>query len=522
MRTQILLCVAFASLLGCSEDGSSDPPLVGASAPLALTNGLMYAGSEGTDEGSVLTLDLAADRPRVVQHPLPEGTVVGPFRRNDAGDEAVLLTTGRDAYDTNGKHEPKVNSHVMVVSRAERVKDHVLKGGRYQGLAVSQDGRFAVAHAPLGSVVLQNAIEVVDLAPEPAVSTVVNLQLDGRAPSRFVFSPQAGFNRRIVVIPFTGAIVLLDLEHPERGEIAIPLSVPGDPRTLEPQDILFAGDRLFVQSSNSNQVLMIDLLAAPESLRDFRALPSLLTAAGNIVDIALSGTGEGLRLLALSSQLESFDPQRGISTSIAATTFNGVLPFEGSSPFDDMVGPQALLYAGGQTKLGFADLGSADAWENSTIEQVELGAPLSTITPLTTRKLAIALHSGSSQLSVIDLQERRVDPYRLDSPLRAFLVDEDAQHAWVWILTNAGKLDRIDLLARQVMEVPISFDRLDDARLPAGSSESGRLLLIPGTRRRIAINQQSSAGHVTLVDAEVPTRESALELVGFFLAGLFD
>jgi hypothetical protein len=162
----------------------------------------------------VLTLDLAADQPRVVQHVLPEGAVVGPVRRDDAGDEAVLLTTGRDAYDRKGKHEPKVNSHVMVVNRAARVKDHALKGGRYQGLAVSQDGRFAVAHDPLGSVVLQNAIEVVDLASEPAASTVVNLQFDGRSPKRFVFSPAAGFSRRIVVIPFTGAIVLLDLEHP--------------------------------------------------------------------------------------------------------------------------------------------------------------------------------------------------------------------------------------------------------------------------------------------------------------------
>jgi hypothetical protein len=49
MRAQTLLCVAIASLLGCGDDGSSDPQLVGASAPLALTNGLIYAGHDGAD-----------------------------------------------------------------------------------------------------------------------------------------------------------------------------------------------------------------------------------------------------------------------------------------------------------------------------------------------------------------------------------------------------------------------------------------------------------------------------------------
>lgn len=523
MRVKTLFCAALVAALGCDGDGASDPLLQEAALPIAVESGLVYTGRAAREQGGVLALDLAGDEPRAVRHELPEGTAIGRARGTQAPTEVVLLTSGRDAFNERGRHVAMVPSHAIVLNRAARTKELALSG-RYEALAVSDDGRFAVAHTPVGSVVLQNAIEVVDLDPATPVSTVVRLQLDGRAPGRFVFSPKDGFSRRVLAIPFPGSIVLLDLEHPEHGEIAIPLSLPSDPRLVTPQKILFAGDRLFVQSSGSSQVLVLELLAAPEAVHGFRVIPSLLTARGNVVDIALTGSGEDLRLLSLAPELEVFEVQRGLSTNIQGAGFATLLPFEGASPTDSTVAPRVLLY-GGQTKVGFADLGDSAGFGGGSIEQVELGVAPGTIQRLATKKLALALHgAGSSQVSVIDLERRRVDPYRLSATLVDYVLDERADHAWLWILTSAGKLVRLDLLSRTVVELPVQLEGVV-ARQPEQVVTMGGdiMQLVSGARPRLAIHQASAAGRLTLIDAVADaTRDSAHELVGFFLAGLFD
>jgi hypothetical protein len=523
MRVRTLLCAALVGALGCADGGTFDPLVQEEARPIVVEGGLVYTGRAATDRGGVLSLDLAGDEPRAVRHPLPEGTVLGSARGTSAPSEVVLLTSGRDAAEVKGRHVEMVPSHALVLNRVTRTKDLPLSG-RYQALAVSDDGRFAVAHAPVGSVVLQNAIEVVDLDPATPVSTVVRLQLDGRAPERFVFSPKDGFSRRVVAIPFPGSIVLLDLEHPERGEISVPLSVPGDTRAVTPQRILFAGDRMFVQSSGSSQVLVLELLAAPETPHGFRVIPSLLTARGNVVDIALTGSGDALRLLILAPELEVFDVQRGLSTSMSGSGFAALLPFEGASPTDTTVAPRVLLY-GGQTRVGFADLGDSGGFGGAAVELVELGTPPSSIRRLATKKLALALHGPtSSQVSVIDLERRRVDPYRLSAALVDYVLDERADHAWLWILTSAGKLVRIDLLDRTVAELPVQLEGVASRHTEQVVTMGGDIMqLVSGARPRLAIQHAAAAGQVTLVDAVADaTRDSVHELVGFFLAGLFD
>lgn len=515
-----LLSLVALSALAC-DDGAADPQGELAAPPLALTDGLVYAPRAAPSGADLVTLDLSVDPPRAVPRALTT-PVVARGQRGEAGD-AVLLTAGAEARDEGKRRVPALPSQLLVVTRTGEPVARTLSG-RYGALAVSDDGRFALAHTPTGSLVLQNAIEVIDLdAPADQAGKVVNLELDGRAPSGFVFSPREGFSRRIVVILFAGSTMLLDLERPENGPIAVPLAI-GDGARGVPQRVLFAGERLFVQSGGTSSLLALELLAAPDQRHGFRVVPSLLGASGALRDVALVGSGAGLRIAALTGSVELIDPASGSASVIAAAPVaSSIVPFEGRAPADEAVAPRALVYAAGGSSVGFVELGGGDGWTGRTVESIELGEALTGLVPLRGRRLALGLHA-SSRLSVIDLEARTVDPYRLGGSLQDWLIDEDAGRAWVWV-ASGDKLGVLDLLAKTASEVPVT--------LPTGAlaptAERGRvpqrgslLRMVPGARRRVALLHASEAGRVTLVDAETRTRESARELAGFFLAGLFD
>lgn len=490
--------------------------------PVVLQDGLLYTRSDTAEGTRALLLDLSSDKPKVVPQTLQPGNVVSSARHDSAGG-ALLLTSGRDADNQHGKSVPEEPSHLVALDHAQPT-DHKLSG-RYTGLTVSDDGRFAVAYAPNGNLVRQNAIEVVDL--EANTTTRVNLQLDGRSPTRFVFSPKQGFNHRFLILPFGGTILLLDLEHPELDEIAIPLSTDSSV-SFTPDWILFAGDQVFVAGTGRDQVLVLSVLADATAKRGFQIASSLLTTRSALRDLKLIGSGAQLRLLALSTSLQWIDPARGNSTAIdGVSNFGRSLPFEGTAPLDAQTGSRAMLYAVGQSRVGFVDLGGDAAWATRSIDAVELGDPLLEIVSLAHHKLAIALHS-TNRVSVIDLQTRRVDPYRFDAPVRSWLLDEDADHARFWTGTSTGKLGVIDLVTPDnSLVVPIELEAdnqavtadagVDDSQVPS----AGRLLLVPGAHPRVAILHDDSGGHVTLVDANAPSTKP-VDLVGFFLAGLFD
>ncbi|MET0341485.1 MAG: hypothetical protein ABW252_10830 [Polyangiales bacterium] len=527
-RTSLRALVSLAALcaLACDDtsSGSSDPRVREASPPIALTDGLVYTPTAAPSGADVVTLDLTVDPPRAVPRAL-ETPVAARAQRGEIGD-AVLLTAGAEARDEGKRRVPAVPSQLVVVGRTGELVARTLSG-RYGALTLSTDGRFALAHTPTGSLVLQNAIEVVDLdAPPTQPGKVVTLQLDGRAPSGFVFSPKDGFSRRMVVILFAGSVMLLDLERPENGPIAVPLATSGDGRGLIPQRVLFAGERMFVQSSGTSSVLVLELLAAADQRHGFRVVPSLLGASAGLRDVALVGSGASLRIAALTGQLELLDPQSGSSTVIAATpSATTLLPFEGTAPGDPVSAPRALVFAFGVSSVGFVELGGGEGWTGRNVETVELGEPVIAMLPLLAHKRALGLHA-SSRLSVIDLQARTVDPYRLAGPLADWLIDDDATRTRLWV-ASGDKLGILDLAAKTATEVPITLPISPTGQVPV-SFERGVaqravvLRLVPGARRRVALLHASEAGRVTLIDAETPTRESAREPAGFFLAGLFD
>lgn len=537
LRKHALPFLFSALTLACHENSSIEP-VASTLPPATLENALFYA-SDSTAGGSSFILDVASKDVKVVHHDLPAGPIQTFARPGSNGREVVVFTAGAVAHQDGGTHVPAVPAHVIVFNRDGEVLRQVLSS-QYSQLALSDDGKYGIAYGSSGNFVLQNAVEVISfdkaMATDPAIkagaATKIDLSLDGRVPTSFVFEPTTSTTRRLAIAPLSNALQVIDLVHPEQGEFSITLSNTG---TLQPQKIVFAGDQFFVQNQSSTQILSFQIIPASTGAHPFQLSPTIIAASAPVADLTTAGSGDSLRLLALTTQLEVIDPLVDSSTKIAGVNqFTQVFKFDGKSPLDAVVAPRAALYSAGRSQVGFVDLGNETAWATRNVDVIELGDPLVGLTPVPGKNLVLASHS-TNRVSVIDLEKRTVKRVLLDSSSSTTLLDPYGASLRLWVATTSGSLGVIDLQSFASTEVPLTFHYATTGvssgtrpTLNTGTAfySSPDLLLVPGAsgtpNRRIAVLQTGTSGRVTLLDADNPTPESALEVLGFFLAGLFD
>jgi hypothetical protein len=562
MLARLVALLIAAQMVGCDEDPQRGLDEFAVASPLPVDNGLFYTlnrygasdnDSPATSAANVeralaLTVDLSVKKPRIVKHELPAGFARSQPRPGAHQGEVVVLTSGHDQYRKKRKVVSAENGHVLLLNRERQLLDVEL-GGNYNQLTLSDDGRFAVVFAPTGNQAALNAIEVVDLEASAAApgenSELVTLGLDGRTPTSLLFSPVAsGFSRRLLVVLFPDTIQLLDLEHPQTGAISVPLKSATDNRTLQPRKVLFhrevasgraPSEKIYIQSQNSNQVMVLDLLAATDKPQGFRPAPTFIPLAANISDIDVVGSGATLRLVALAEGLEIVDPEADaqgatqIEESVripTANAFSSLHTFEGSSPVDTQKAWRAMLYQQGQPRIGFVEIGGQSTWGSRAVEVVELGVALQGIIPLKNRKVVLGMHGGQ-RISIIDLEQRRVVPISLESGLASFLLDETEQHARLWTANQSGIVSVLDLVTRKRTPIAVALDATSGAPEQGGVQNGGAMVLVPGPVRRVALIHAADSGRITLLNADFNPDDAdatlaPLELVGFFYSGLFD
>lgn len=549
MHVRSFALFALTLALGCDAEPQREFPPVGSARPLPVADGLFYAVNEETDfeedeerirareSATALTIDLSSKKPRVVKEELPPGYARALARPGNHPGEVVVLTSGHDQYAKKRKIVRAEKGHVLLFNREGQQLDVEL-GGNFANLAISDDGRFVVCHQARGNQAALNGIDVVDLdrsvetmAP---VHQLVTLGLEGRTPTKLLFSPtEGGFSRRLLVVLFPDAVQLLDLERPDRGEISVSLKSATDTRTLQPQKVLFqrdsvAGvDKIYIQSANSNQIMVLELIAASDVRQGFRPAPSFVTLPAPVSDFALIGTADALRVAALAGTLRIADPKVGESLTVqGAEGYSTLHTFQGRSPVDDRIAPRALLYASGRSTVAFVELGGQDTWASRAIETVELGEALTGIIPLTNRNLVLGMHAGR-RVSIIDLDERRVVPIGLESNLAGFLLDDTPQHARLWTANQSGLVSVLDLVTRVPTAIPITLESPSQSVDAALGKQSGSLILIPGSQRRVALVHGAESGRITVLNADFDPMNSEAtldprELIGFFYSGILD
>jgi hypothetical protein len=499
--------------LGASCD---DPPPKGrhmlSDAPIqGLEDALLYLAKEdGEESSSALLLDVARSAPKTSVHALPKGDITSQARAGHSG-EALLLSSGASASLVDGEGRAAVNSSLMVYDRSGEQSRYELSG-RYQQLAQSQDGRFAIAYAATGSWSSADSIAVIDFEradPARKVPSVALRALNGEGPSAIAFAPPSSA-RRLAVLVMADAINLIDLEQPEQADKVLPLKLPTGSGSLRATKVLFHEDRCFVQSDNGSDVLVVRLEDDPESPAGFRASLLSLATEGVVRDIALIDPDSDARLLALSDRgLRVIDTTTGDGeTTPTNVAFTQALPFHGRSPFDEEARPRALLVAPGNAQIGFIDLQPELNGRERSVEIVSLSEGVRETLLATQEGLALVSH-GSARVSLVDLQQRTVSRVDTEASPAQLLLDSHADTRRVWIATAGGSVGVLDLGSRSA--TPLLLDR------PAKA-----LVFVPGRTPRIAALHAADSGRVTLVDAESPSRDSAREIVGFTFSGFFE
>jgi hypothetical protein len=513
MKSHLLLVGVLslsAPLAACEKDPKpvevEKPVSLAAPQPISLEGALLYV-TKTEDEGAyeALILDVEdAEHAKTTTHELPKGQVRS-YPRSAHPGEVLLLTEGLAPQLVDGGAEDAVPSHVLLFDRSGETKRFAL-AARYGALAVSEDGRFAIAYAPSGTWATADTIAVIDLeraGRETDVPTTSVRALDGQGPSAISFAPP-GSPRRLAVLVMTDAVNLIDLEHPELNDKVLPLKLPSGSAALRAKKVLFAGDRCFIQADNSSDVLAVRL-EDDDSALGFQATLSTLGTENKVQDIALL-EGEGApRLLALGEgSLRIIDTRSGDSDGSPTTgRFGHVYSFQGSSPFDRELRPRGLLYGDGMPQLGFVDLQVDLPGSERSVELLSLRAGVQKLVFAEDPPLAV-IAQADGKISLVNLEERTVSSLSTEGTISELLLDGRSGVERSWVLTSSGSLGSVKLADRTpsqlLLEKPASF-----------------IVPVLGEPARLAVGQPEPEGKLLLIDARNPSRSSAEEVADFLL-----
>ena len=503
-----LACAALT--VGCESHGAEDLPSLDDSAPVALQDALLYLGHAG-DEPRAVVLDIARSEPQTKLVELAEGDAQLYARPGQPG-QALVLTSGESAHLEDDEVVDAVDAEVSLFTRAGRSQRYRLPG-RFEALALSDDGRFAVAHARSNDAFDPGrALAVLDLAlpsNDPRAARLVNPEKPWATVAQsFAFAP-ASLGQRLALGFATDHVVLFDLQKPDANAITAALTFPTDPQSVEPREALFTDGLIYVRAEGSESVYVMNLIADASRPLGFTVTPTSLSVGSQLQDIELLGTGDSQRLLALGSDtLMSFDRfGGGVQVAELGQFYGSLFVFHGPSPLEEEPSNHAVLVEGSRgTRLAFIDLDVSSDVVRPDPELLDLGHPIRSVLPLLERNLCVVSHLDGA-MSLVDLAQRTAVPVATgDAPSSVLM---DAERARLWVTTDVGELGTIDLNTLSGERILLN-DRAD------------AVLFVPSAHPRVAVLHPDPAGHVTLLDAAKPAREGARELEGFVWSGLFD
>ncbi len=406
-------------------------------------------------------------------------------------------------------------------------------GSRFNALAQSDDGRFAIAHFARGTIKGEtlfnpNEIAIVDLGPTPGAMPTVTprtIRSFGGVPTAVVFSPQLMLPegpRTLAVLLSDNYVTILDLDNPSSSEITVPLLVLAeDRRMLRPVQVLFQSKdpTIFVRVEGSDDIYAMRLLAVPAAERapgsaDFRPALSLLAAGSRPADMAGFDAGDGPRLLVVSGSGDAFviDAPTSRTTRLPLDApANRISVFEATGPGDPKPRLRALLLGTGlgSRLVGFLDLERLEEQRTRNLDSRPMGAPALDALTFRERGLVVVLHQsqpGTPGVSVIDLSRRTVAPIFAEANLQSLAVGPPPSEK-VWIApAGSMRLGWIGLGALQPGEVRL--DAQVESVLPLA--------------KHVVVVHPGISGNITLLDPDKPERATARGAVGFLLTALLE
>jgi hypothetical protein len=521
----LALASLFAALLpGCGErDAVWGAPPIGVAAHAL--------------QGSAAFVDVTADRVLLtpVEQDLTLSPVSIPMRRGFASSRAtpdgsalLVLARGdvpREKPDDQGPGLAMIDGGTSPrLLRTYDISDPL------SGLAMDPEGRFAVIYPSASDssfVANPNELSVVDLsqAPGAANPTSLTLRSFGGRPEALIFTPTLALPSaatRLLVVLTDRDVGLIDLAHPDRGDVTVRLSTTGD-RVTPVQVAVSDGDpardddaRLAIRLANDPGVILVDLLASTSSgsAHDFRPTPNVVLASGPPSDVAFVNTDGGLRLAAVvpsKQSLSLIDPATGISKDVALGA-----PFQHLSLVTNVVGGSddgadvALLWSSSSPYISFVALGSTAGKPYKSVERLQLEQPIARVidVPAPNDRLKILAAADGRAFFVLDLIARTASPIVSSSAGVNVTVSADGQRSW---LLAPGRPDLAALDLDNLHPQNFTLAAPVQEALEVGRRGGGRALL--------AVHGYGNLG-VTVLDADRPSLETAVQYHGLLLGSL--
>ena len=407
-------------------------------------------------------------------------------------------------------------------------------------LALDPVGRYAVVYAgssTSGSFVQNpNELIVVDLTAPPSKDNPTRRNLPsniGGSPQRLTFTPPlhlpAG-DRRLLVVETDRDVMLLDLEHPERPEVSLPVKDPRtDSRALSPEGISIdpgqvgsqgRSPALAIRTNRDDNVIIYTLGPSnrepPEN--DFIPTPNAAVVGGVPSDIAFVNTNQGPRLAVMvpspapTAFLIKVDDSQTLSAKFSAA-YQRLTPVAGFSADTTGFGDQVLLWStnSSASSIAFWDLNKVPDMPSGSnidtlksIDTLNLNGTVASVVNVPERSLKI-VETSSRGLYVLDPQQHLTSALNVTGNV-ALRYSREGDRAWAFessqkalrqILLDGAHVVRVDI-ERPVADV-VEIERNDGGRALLALHSMGG-----GTGDRTASSLPGVSIGVTVFDALSP------------------
>jgi hypothetical protein len=500
--------------------------------PVALDDKVAWVDPSGQ---TAFLLDPTAADLRPTMLPLGKNAVL--TQKRTGSNELLVLTQGQ--RDEVGLTAETARLYAVPADPTKATRAWDLPS-RFDQMAQSNDGHYAVLFFSSGStkggaetLSDPNQVAVVDLDPASATGATIkhtSLRSLGGVPQGVAFSNPfllhaSDAEPRTLAVFLSGTYVtLLDLTHPERGEISIDLKGSTSKSLFNVAQVIFdettlsatAHPTIYLRGTSANDVVVVSIgepeAATQTTANDFHTSASLLAAGTGPADMVLYDSTLGKRLLVVASgsqELLVIDPATSRTTNIKMSTqANRIIKFN-----EPATGKQrALLLALAplsSTTLTFVDLDRIDDVLGQALDRHDMVTAASNAMAYPAQGVVIIAHGNQSgsQLSLVNLGTRKVSPLNSQGYDTLTFVPSSAGPSaldHLWVTSKWG---------RHVNYVTLATLATGNVRLDHNTQSV--LPVTANGKRLLVVDHGGVGGSITILDADKPARSTARSVQGF-------
>lgn len=472
------------------------------------TRGLLFALDPGNGSPKVRSVKTKRNATYVLPSP--------------TGKELLILSDGVDAVRKEQTPEKPGLSQVNFKDGPKVARFYPMTAPMNR-LTVSADGRHAVAFnanttGSSGVFRNPNEIAVIDLSADPASGTnprMRTLRSFGTNPVGVTLSPEmtvpvtTGAKRTLAVVLADNQLNLLDLSHPERGEITVPLTTLGSSTLVQPKEVLFstATGSIFVRASGAQDLYALQLVGktATGKQNDFLPIINQPGSGKTTNDMVLVNDGGKDLILTANASKDLSLIEASTSQASVITLGEPVDTILALPPKNPTV---ALIYSRSspQARIHFLTLKDLSQNLSKNLASRTLNQPVHQVVSSEDGKYAMVVHNHTrTVISVLDMgQHHTISPIQGQVALNSY--DFTSSPYLVGAspgLKQLGLLDLTNLHPRNL--------RLD--------STPQKVLALGDA---VMVDHGAPEGRVTVMPHPKAEREACHELWGFLYSDLLD